>query len=342
MISLIAKNMNKNIALTFGLCLAASASLLAQITNNGAVISGKGNIVLSSSMDISNQGDMVIQGELNLKGKRKISSASELLVDQLQVSDRTQVAGNLTVNQQVDFGQQGLLKVEEGKAITFGPEANYTNYTHGKGIQGTAKKVEAEGFVFPLGTDLEAFPMAVKEKQALVEARIIPQISTEIGDFSEGGLEQPNRVVIKVNASDEMQANKLKLQFDEQKEEVVLANGVWKEASKVTAATSHVVTKAMAYNRTSALETSESKWVQVFPNPSNGEVNIYFSEKEANANVNFRIYDMEGKELKTIEKQGQAIMDQKMVLDNLGTGSYMLQFESATGKKANLKHKIVR
>lgn len=334
--------MKRIISATFLTLLGLGSTAQAQITNKGALIQGKGDVLISSSMDIQNAGDLSIKGTLDLKGKRKIASEKSISIDQLQLQDNLQLNGDVNISKAVDFGKNGLVKVANEKSLTFGSEASYTNYNHGKGIQGTAKKINAQDFVFPLGTDFEAFPVTVKEKQAIVEANLAPQISTDLGDFAESNLEMPNRVAIKVKGTEEIQPNKLKLQFDEQKEEVLLENGVWKEANKVAAANTLVATKAMSYNRTSALETAESRWVQVFPNPSNGEINIDMNAREANSNVSLRIIDLSGKTLKTEEKLGQDYLGHKTTLPNLDAGSYILQFEAADGKKANLKHTVVR
>lgn len=334
--------MKRIISATFLTIWGLGSTAHAQITNNGALISGNGNVIISSSMDIQNSGEMNIQGVLTLEGKRKVSAEKDIVVDQLSVSDRTQLDGNMLIQKQVDFGAHGLIKVKEDRALTFGPEANYTNYTHGKGVQGIVKKVDAQEFVFPLGTTTEAFPVVIKEKQSLVEAGIEPQFSTDLGDFNESNLEMPNRVAIKVKGSSDMQPTQLKLNFDEQKEEVVLDKGIWVEANKLAATKTIVATKAMSYNRTSALETGDSRWVRVFPNPSNGEVTVDLSEKEAGAKVNFQVFDLSGKRLIHEEKLGSDWVNQKTQLVNLGTGSYLLQFESENGKKATLKHTLVR
>ncbi len=328
----------------FGLLLIVSSSgAFGQFTNRGAAIVGKGDILISSSMDIQNQGDMNLQGTLELKGKRKLETEKTILADQVKLADQTELNGNLMVQKHVDFGQHGLLRVSNEKAVTFGPEATYSNYTNGKGIKGTAQKVEAENFVFPLGTELEAFPVMVKEKQSLVVASIAPQTSTDLGDFIEGGLESPNKVAITVKANNEINPNKVSLSFDEQKEEVVLTKGVWKEADKVAASTSHVVSKAMAYNRATALESSESRWVQVYPNPSATEINISMSDKDAaGGEVNFRIIDIKGAVLNQEKKAGKDLIGKYKLPDGLINGTYLLEFEHDNGKRTVVKQIVNR
>ncbi len=328
----------------FTFLIAASSTLVhAQFTNKGAAIYSKGDVVISSSMDIQNKGEINLQGTLDLKGKRKIASETKIVAGQINLSEATDLHGNLEVNKHLDFGQGGLLKVQKGHAVTFGPAATYANYTHGKGIKGAAQKIDAQDFVFPLGTETEAFPMLVKEKQALVEAGIEPQFSTELGDFNERGLEMPNKVAIRVNASSEMQASKLNLAFDEQKEEVVLDKGLWVEANKAKPSTQFLATKAMAYNRATALESSENRWVQVYPNPSASEINISMSEKDAlGGEVKFRIVDIKGAVINQEKKAGKDLIGTYKLPDGLINGTYLLEFEHDNGKRSVVKQVVNR
>lgn len=287
--------MRTKIALLIFSVVGANFAASAQFTNNGASITTKGNVIFSSSMDIQNAGTFSLsEGTLALNGKRKVVSENAIVVDNLLLTDPSELDADVMVHNLVDFGNAGLAQMANNRQITFGPEASYTSYGNGKGVKGSVKKLDSKSFVFPLGSDAEAFPTLVKDNLPVAEANIRTQISTELGDFTNNSLESPNLAVIEVKSTSVMEANRLKLQFDESKEEVVLDNNTWVEANRAKPSTNLVATKAISYNRASALQTAENRWVEVYPNPSNGEINISILDKEALGDVNFRIIDQSG------------------------------------------------
>jgi len=313
----------------------------AQITNNGALITIKNQALISSSMDIKNTGQMELEGTLELKGQRKITSDHTLQVHTIRLNEPLDLQGNLMVNQQVDFGKEGLIQVKPDNQITFGPEANYIHYSHGKGIQGKVQKMEAKNFIFPLGTSTEAFPVVINEKNSFAEASILAKRSIELGDFDYNNLESPNMSVIEINATSNINPNQVKLSFDEQKEEVVLKNGIWTEANKAESSKNLVVAKAMAYNRSTALESYESKWVKVFPNPSTTEINIDLSNNENDQMVNFRVVDLRGSILLKEKKKGNELKGKYKLPSNLQSATYLLEFENEKGKRSVIKQTII-
>ena len=313
----------------------------AQITNNGALITVKNQALISSSMDIKNTGQMELEGTLELKGKRKITSDHTVQVNTLRMNEPLDLQGNLMVNQQVDFGKEGLIEVNANKQITFGPEANYINYTHGNGIQGKVQKMEAKNFTFPLGTTSEAFPVLIQEANSFAEASILAKRSVDLGDFTYNNLESPNMVVIEINATSKMNPNEVKLNFDEQKEEVILKNGIWAEANKTESSKNLVLAKAMAYKRSSALETSENKWVKVFPNPSTTELNIDLSDSDSDQMVNFRVVDLRGSILLQEKKKGNELKGKYKLPSNLESATYLLEFDNENGKRTVIKQSII-
>lgn len=334
--------MSKKIAVLIISMVGANFAASAQFTNRGATIVGRGDVIVSSSLDIDNSGDLQLQGSLNLQGKRKVTSEKVIVVDNLQLSDVTNVSADVVVNQKLDFGSAGLVKMAEENQLTFGSDASYTNFNHGKGVMGKVQKVNSQDFVFPLGTESQAFPTKLMEKQGLVEASIKTEKSTDLGDFNYHNLESPSLAVIELKSKELMQANHIKLAFDDQKEEVVLNNNVWVEANRAKPSTNLIATKALAYNRATALQSAEGRWVNVYPNPSRGDIDIYIDSQAGNQEVNFRVLDLKGAVLLQERKAGKDLEGKYNLPSRLGSDSYLLEFESADGKRTVLKHVINR
>lgn len=335
--------MRTKIALLIFSVVGANFAASAQFTNNGATISGSGNVLISSSMDIQNSGNLNLrEGTLVLNGKRKVTSEQSIVVDNLLLTDPSELDADVMVHNLVDFGNAGLAQMVENRQITFGSDATYSNYGNGKGVKGGVKKLDAKSFVFPLGSETESFPTVVQDQLAVAEASIRTQKSIDLGDFADNSLESPNLAVIEVKSPSIMEANRLKLQFDESKEEVVLDNNAWVEASRAKPANTFVATKAISYNRGTALQTAENRWVEVYPNPSNGEINISILDKEALGEVNFRIVDQSGSVVKQEKKAGKDLVGKYSIPQHLGTSTYFLEFENQNGKRAVLKHVLTR
>ena len=313
----------------------------AQISNNGALITVKNQALISSSMDINNTGQMELEGILELKGKRKITSEYTLQVHTIRLNKPLNLDGNLMVHQQVDFGEEGLIDISANKQITLGPEANYINYSHGKGVLGKVKKMEAKNFIFPLGTLNEAFPVVINEANTFAEASILTKQSVELGDFDYNNLENPNMAVIEINSDSNINPNQVKLNFDDQKEEVVLKHGFWTEAKKTESSNNLVLAKAMIYNKGFDLERSISNWVKVFPNPSTTEINIDLTDSEKDQIVNFRVIDIRGSILLQEKKKGNELNGKYKLPSNLQSATYLLEFENEKGKRRIIKQTII-
>lgn len=79
-------------------------------------------------------------------------------------------------------------------------------------------------------------------------------------------------------------------------------------------------------------ETEHKNSLTVYPNPTNSFFTIQKKESSAES-FDYKIIDITGK----LIKKGQSIFNEKINIENLKTGNYIIQIESKTGKTVNIK-----
>ena len=331
---------NKKLIILLSIC--SLYSSYAQFTNNGAKIIGKNNVIITSSMDINNGGEVQIEGELHLKGRRSLISESILKTKSFFIHNHINLIGDLMVSEILDFGENGFIKLAVNNKVTFNLNAKYLNYSNGNGIHGKVQKLDAKNFIFPLATSVESLPVFINESNSFVEATVLSVRSNELGDFNYNNFENPNMAVIELNSTSYINPNQVKLSFDEHKKEVILNNGIWTEANRMNNSKNIVVAKAMEYHKISAVEFPENKWVNVYPNPSNLEFNIKISEKDKEKMINFRLIDLRGNIILQERKQGKLLDGKYNLPANIATDSYLLEFEIDNNKRSVFKQLIIK
>ncbi len=301
-----------------------------EIVNNGNVI-GRGNIVLLERLENNGEFDV---NSLNIgRNKSYIGGRRQINLNKLLISSDVFLNTDLILKDTLDFNNTGRIFTNDYKVV-FEEAANYYNLTDETYITGNIRKYGYSKFVFPLGMQNRSRPIVIESNDNKFSALDI-SISNfssfdkfKNTDFEESSnyyytLTKPNLNLIEDITIKEKETlgNKESIFLNEENH--------WTNKITLNNDQNIIITKGVINN---PIQVNKKELdVNVFPNPSQGKINIRLSHKD----VNLKVIDDMGKvemELENVLDQSQIVLPQKLINKPI-----FLKFESK-GINKIIKH----
>ena len=316
---------NAKITLESGVVLSSNEDII----NNGEV-TGSGNLFLER---LVNNGKFDIYSISTGRNKGYLGGRSQINLNKLLISSDVFLETDLELKDILDFNYSGRIFTNENKVI-FRDVANYQNLTDETYIDGNIRKYGYSEFVFPLGIQHRLRPIIIESNDNKFSS-----LDIGIANFSSFDKFKKNDSRESINYYYTLTKPNFKLIEDITiKETLVPSNSEslflnednqWINKIVLNNDRNIIITKGKLDK---LIDFNEKELdVNVFPNPSNGKINITSSQK----NVNLKVYDQMGRvemELGNILNQSQVILPQKLMNKPI-----ILQFES-NGKYKTIKH----
>lgn len=319
--------------------------------NKNAEVTLEGNVVVTSNEEIINNGKVLGRGKILLlerlenngvfdvnslnigRNKSYIGGRRQINLNKLLISSDVFLNTDLALKDTLDFNHSGRIFTNENKVV-FGEAANYKNLTDESYIAGNIRKYGYPGFVFPLGTQNLLRPIFIESNDNKFS-------SLDIGIANFSSFDEFKNIDSEKTANYYYTLTKPKFDLIEDikiKETETLGSNQsiflneenrWTNKIVLNRDRNIIITKGKLdepyINKSNELD------VNVFPNPSNGKINITSSHKI----FNLKVYDEIGRvelDLSNILNQSQVMLPEKLVNKPI-----ILQFESQ-GKFKVIKH----
>jgi hypothetical protein len=299
------------------------------IINNGEV-TGRGNLLLER---LVNNGKIDIYSIITGRNKGYLGGRSQINTNKLLISSDVFLETDLELKDILDFNYSGRIFTNENKVI-FRDAANYQNLTDETYIDGNIRKYGYSEFVFPLGIQHRLRPIIIESNDNKFSS-----LDIGIANFSSFDKFKKKDSGESINYYYTLTKPNLKLIEDITIKETLVPS---KSESLFLNEDNQWINKIVLNNDRNIIITKgkldkfidfneKELDVNVFPNPSNGKINITSSHKD----VNLKVYDQMGRvelELGNILNQSQVILPQKLMNKPI-----ILRFESK-GKYKTIKH----
>jgi len=301
-----------------------------EIINNGKV-RGRGNILLAERL--VNNGEFDIYSLNTGKTKSYLEGRSPINLNKLLIYSDVFLNTDLALKDTLDFNNTGRIFTNDYKVV-FEEAANYYNLTDETYIAGNIRKFGYPGFIFPLGTQNRLRPI-------FIESNDNKSSSLDIGIANFSSFDEFKNMDSEKTANYFYTLTKPKFDLIEDitiKEIEPLGSNQsiflneenhWTNKIALNRDRNIIITKGKLDE--SLIDKSNDLDINVFPNPSNGKINITSSQK----NFNLKVYDEMGRvelDLANMLNQSQVLLPEK-----LANKPIILQFESK-GKFKVIKH----